>query len=94
VNTSPPTITGVAKRDHVLTGHRGEWTVDEPPIEYAYRWLRCPDATLDSCAPIAGETGSTYVPTRPDKAGFVRFEVTASATGGETVATSEPLGIK
>jgi predicted extracellular nuclease len=94
VNTELPSITGVGKRDHVLQGHAGEWTVDEPPIAYAFQWLRCADATIGSCTPIAGQTGTTYVPTRPDKAGFVRFQVTASSDGGKTTATSEALGIK
>jgi uncharacterized protein len=94
VNSTPPSITGLGKRDHMLEGHVGVWTVDEPPIAYAYQWLRCADATPGSCVPITGETGTTYVPTRPDKAGYVRFRVTASSAGGETVATSDALAIK
>jgi predicted extracellular nuclease len=94
VNTSPPTVSGDGKRNHELTGTPGEWTVDEGEIALAYRWLRCADETLGSCAPIEGATDLEYVPVKADKRTYLRLEVTASAPGGETVLASDPVWVK
>ena len=94
VNVAAPSIGGMVKRDHVVVGDKGTWSVDERPIEYAYRWLRCTGTSPASCAPIAGATGETYVPVRADKETYLRLRVTATAPGGATVADSAPYWVK
>ena len=94
VNVTAPSIGGMLKRDHVLVGDEGAWTVDEGPLSFSLQWLRCADTSPDSCLPIAGATSETYVPSRPDKESYLRLRVTAKAPGGTTVAESAPYLVK
>ena len=57
VNTSAPTISGVAQVGQTLTASSGAWS-GTAPISYSYQWLRC-DATGANCTDIAGATSST-----------------------------------
>ncbi|MFI4985066.1 MAG: hypothetical protein ACHQAV_03650, partial [Solirubrobacterales bacterium] len=91
VNSSPPTISGVAQSGKQLTAAPGSWT--ESPTSYAYQWQRC-DSTGANCAPISGATAQTYTLGSPDVGSTLRVAVTASNTGGPSApATSAQTGV-
>jgi len=87
VDSSPPTISGVATEGQTLTEVHGSWS--NSPSGYAYQWQRC-DATGANCQPITGATGQTYVLAATDLGSTIRVVETASnASGSGTPATSE-----
>jgi len=95
VDSSPPTITGVATEGQTLTETHGSWS--NSPSGYAYQWQRC-DATGANCQPITGASGQTYVLAAADVGSTIRVVETASnasgsgtpATSGATAAVSAP----
>lgn len=93
VNTAAPDVTvaaGTTTGDDV-TSTQGTWTTGPTPTTYARRWLRCDDATLASCAAIAGQTAASYTVTAADQGKRLRVEVTATNTwGASQPATSTP----
>ncbi|MGE5274696.1 MAG: hypothetical protein ACM3QU_13185 [Verrucomicrobiota bacterium] len=90
VNTSPPTISGVAAVGQVLTMSTGKW--NNSPTIYHYQWLRC-DQNGGGCAAIPGAVGSTWR-IQPTSAGHtLRGRVTASNSGGSAQATSVPTHV-
>jgi hypothetical protein len=78
-NTSPPTITGLARPGQTLTVGHGSWA--NVPSDYSYQWLLCNSAGA-SCAAIAGATAQTYVPPVADVGRTLRVTETASNEGG------------
>jgi subtilisin family serine protease len=79
VESSPPTITGAAQQGQVLTESHGGWT--NSPTGYAYQWLQC-DGEGNSCAPISGATGQSYVVSAGDAGHRLRVQETASNAAG------------
>jgi hypothetical protein len=73
VNTSLPTISGVAQQGQTLTGDQGGWT---GAVTFTYQWQDC-DAAGSNCTPITGATGLTYLLQASDVGHTIRFQVTA-----------------
>jgi hypothetical protein len=88
VNTSLPTILGTPADGDTLVESHGEW--ENNPVSYTYQWQDC--AAAGSCTPIAGATGQSYTLTDRDVGDTVRVLETALNAGGQTVATSAPIG--
>jgi flagellar hook assembly protein FlgD/PKD repeat protein len=88
VNKKPPTISGPPTQGATLTEEHGEWSGE--PTDYRYQWLQCSEAGT-GCAPIANETGSTYVTTAHDLGHTIAVEETAINGGGSSSpAVSKP----
>ncbi|HST38925.1 MAG TPA: carboxypeptidase regulatory-like domain-containing protein, partial [Conexibacter sp.] len=84
-STDPPRISGIAKVGETLAASSGDWSNE--PTSYTYSWLACPPDS--ACAPIAGATRTTYVPTESDVGNALVVRVTASnPAGAGTAATS------
>ncbi len=88
-NTKEPSVSGSPIVGKELTGDPGNWS--GPGITYAYKWLKC-DTNAANCAAITGATGLQYTITSAVLGATVRFEVTASTKGGNTIAESNPTG--
>lgn len=73
-NTSAPSLTGTPAPGQTLTCATGSWSNN--PSGYSYSWLR-------DGAPIAGQTGSTYVVQPADQGHSLSCRVTAGNSGGE-----------
>ena len=85
-NTAAPTISGTAAPGVVLTEGHGSWTGN--PTTFALQWQRC-DGAGARCAPIAGETRSSYTVRPGDVGHAIRVQETAgNAAGSGTPATS------
>lgn len=91
VNTVAPVLSGTARVGGTLTVDTGTWA-NAADATYATAWLRCEEVTL-ACAPIAGETGATYRPTRTDLGARIVAEVTATTSAGSVPARSAPAPI-
>ncbi|WP_181151894.1 MULTISPECIES: FG-GAP-like repeat-containing protein [unclassified Arthrobacter] len=78
-NTTPPTVTGVARYDQVLTTDNGAWTY--PPTGFAYQWLR-------NGQPIPGATLNTYRVAEADLDQTLSARVTATRAGYRAVSSS------
>jgi hypothetical protein len=80
-----PTLSGIAQVGQTLTGTTGTWT-GTAPITFTQQWQSCAGA---SCSPIAGATGTTYVPVGLDVGKTLLLHVTASnGVGGPIGADS------
>jgi inosine-uridine nucleoside N-ribohydrolase len=79
VDSSPPSITGVATEGQMLTETHGSWS--NSPSGYVYQWQGC-DATGLNCSPIPTATGQTYTLTSADIGSTIRVVETASNAGG------------
>ena len=80
VNTSLPSITGLAQEGATLTASNGAWS--NSPTSYALQWKRAGTA-------ISGATGQTYTLTAGDIGGAITVTVVATnAYGDSTPATS------
>jgi hypothetical protein len=89
VNTSPPTISGIAVEGQTLTGSNGTWEGD--PVSFAHQWERSDG--LGGYEDIAGATDSTYTLTSADLGQTIRLAVIASNGGGDSEpAFSDPVG--
>jgi surface antigen len=78
----PPTISGTAQVDSVLTASSGTWS--KPDLTYAYQWMR-------DGVPVPGATASTFTPGPADANHPVTVAVTASKPGyTSTTSTSTP----
>jgi surface antigen len=76
---SPPTVSGTAQVDQLLTAHPGTWT---PPGTLHYQWLA--DGT-----PISGATGTSYTPKPDDLRKQIAIQIRVSQAGyTDAVATS------
>jgi hypothetical protein len=84
-STAPPTISGTPAQGQTLTVDEGTWT--GAPASYTYVWQRC-DSVGTNCAPIAGATANTYVPTAGDSGSTLDVVVTGQNTVSSAPATS------
>jgi hypothetical protein len=84
-NTAPPRVNGVLTAGATLTASPGAWSVDAPPLTFAYQWFRC----NGGCVPIEGATEQTYVLQAADVGERILVQVTAiDATGAMSPAVS------
>ena len=88
VNHGPPTILGRPIDGAQLTATTGQWG-GTPPLAFGYQWLRC----TNTCQPITGANGATYLLTSSDVAYRLQVQVTASNAAGSRTAESETTGI-
>jgi hypothetical protein len=79
VNTSPPTISGVAQQGETLGSTDGEWS--EEPIAFADQWERCSSSGSD-CVAIGTAKSPSYTVTSADVGSRLRVSVTASNSHG------------
>lgn len=80
-----PSISGVAREGHTLTGSPGQWTGSPT---FAYAWGRC-DAPVDECDLIPGATGQTYTVTTSDIGNRLFLQVTGTNVSGSSTAYSD-----
>ncbi|MET3962075.1 hypothetical protein ABIE44_002009 [Marmoricola sp. OAE513] len=93
VNTVAPAITGQAYQQATLTANNGTWTPAAPNAPtFTYAWQRC-NAAGASCAPIAGETASTYTQVAADLGKTIRVAVTGTNLDGSATATSAQTAV-
>jgi hypothetical protein len=83
VNSSPPTVSGIAQEGKTLTEAHGSWTNE--PTSFAYQWQQC-DSSGGSCHALVGATAKTYVPGAADVGHALRVQEIARNAGG----SSEP----
>ena len=86
-NTVAPTVVGTPQQGQALTADPGHWAGG--PDSFTYQWNRC-TAAGTPCAPIAGATAQTYVPTPADSGSRLSVTVTASNSISQSSATSVP----
>ncbi len=79
-NTTLPGISGELALGQTLSASTGTWSATPAPT-YNYQWDRCNNPG-ESCSPISGATGSTYVLGHSDIGHFLRVVVTATNTAG------------
>jgi hypothetical protein len=91
-NTVLPSISGTAVDMQTLTSSRGSWSGSDP-ITYERQWLRCEDATTESCFEIFEATGSTYEVTSDDIGWRIRVLVVARNAVGSATAVSSPTAV-
>ena len=84
-----PSVLGRPIDGAMLTAAVGEWG-GTPPLTFGYQWLRC---TINSCQPISGANGSTYLVASSDVTYRLEVLVTASNAAGSATAESDPTGI-
>ncbi len=85
--TAPPSITGTAQENEVLTGDRGAW--DATAVSFTYEWFRCDLATCET----TGDTDLSHTLTADDVGKTIKLRVTGrSATNGTTEADSDSFG--
>jgi hypothetical protein len=90
-NTSLPAISGTPAQGQTLSAAPGSWT--NSPTTFSYQWLRC-DASGAACAPIAGQTGTTYTVGSADVGKTLAVSVTATnAVGSSSPAQSQPTAV-
>jgi uncharacterized protein YukE len=89
VNTSAPTIGGIARDGQVLTASPGTW-LGTPTITFAYQWQRC-DVNGLNCVNVPGAVGTTYTLTPADVGSTMRVVVTGiNDAGNSAPAPSNP----
>ena len=89
VNHVPPSILGQSIDGAQLSAAVGVWG-GTPPLNFGYQWLRC---TINSCQPISGANGATYLLTGSDVTYRLQVLVTASNSAGSRTAESETTAI-
>ena len=90
INTAPPVISGETKVGTPVSASQGTW---DASASLAFQWLRC---AAGVCTAIPGATAASYTPGDADEGKQMRFDVTSTATGGETDIASSALtdGVK
>lgn len=83
VNSTAPTVSGVAQEEQTLTATPGSWS--ENPSSYSYQWQRCSSAGT-SCEGIS--TGATYKLGKADLEHRLRVSVVASNAAGVSAPTN------
>lgn len=91
VNTQPPSISGEAVEGETLTASDGQWSGAQP-LTFTRQWQRC-DVAGESCQPIPGATGQTYVVQALDVGGRIVVVVQAQNADGSASATSAPTAV-
>jgi hypothetical protein len=89
VNHGPPSILGRLIDGAQLSATTGQWG-GTPPLAFGYQWLRC---TANSCQPISGANGATYLLTSSDVSYRLQVQVTASNAAGSRTSESEMTDI-
>jgi hypothetical protein len=89
-NTSPPTVSGVARDGEQLTASPGAWT--DSQASHQYQWRRCASGG-GSCQDVAGATGQTYSLGYADVGATIRVAVTATNAAGSGTASSAPSAV-
>jgi hypothetical protein len=95
-NRREPSISGQATQGSTLTTSAGKWK-GQTPITFSYQWVRCapdggkPDGS--NCAVIPNANGSSYTLQGDDVGKRLRARVTATNSGGSTIATSNATGV-
>ena len=89
VNHGQPSIMGRPIDGAQLSATQGVWG-GTPPFTFGYQWLRC---TINSCQPISGANGATYLLTSSDVAYRLEVLVTASNAAGAATAESDQTAI-
>src|SRR3954453_15317968 len=84
-NTSPPTISGVAREAQTLHADVGTWS-GTLPIAYAYQWRQC-DPSGGACTDV-GTGAPDYTLTASDIGHTMRVVVTATNSVAWSTATS------
>jgi hypothetical protein len=79
LNTSPPTISGIAAQGQTLTAAAGAW--ENSPTSSGVQWEDC-NAGGAGCLPIGGATSSTYNPTGKDTGKTIRVQETVGNASG------------
>lgn len=92
VNTVAPALVPALEKQpgFIWSVTNGTWS-GTPTISYTYQWQRC-DLNGGNCVDIAGETNQYYVLQEADVFNQVRVRVTATNTGGSSVAVSNLSG--
>jgi hypothetical protein len=90
-NTSPPTISGTARKGQTLHADPGSWSGTQP-IHFSYRWQRCSQSGTN-CSNISGATDNDYTLTNADVGRTVRVVVTAKNSAGSSTAASSPSAV-
>jgi hypothetical protein len=85
VNSSLPSISGVAQAGSSLTAGPGSWT--GPGIKFSFQWQRC-DSLGNGCVAVAGATSTTLTLKASDVGYRFRVLVTASNNFGTASAVS------
>jgi hypothetical protein len=85
-NSAAPAISGVAGTGQTLAGSTGTWS-GTAPLSLSSQWQRC-DGAGDSCASVAGATGSEYALSEADVGYTIRLSVTATNVAGSATAVS------
>jgi hypothetical protein len=95
-NNSEPKVIGQALEGKTLTASPGSWS-GTTPINYAYRWVRCPKdggaPDGSNCGVIPNATNSSYQLRNADVGLRIRVRVTASNSDGTAIAASNPTAI-
>lgn len=79
VNTSPPSVAGLALEGQTLSETHGSWTNN--PTSYSYQWQRC-DTAGGSCVAIVDASGRALALTAADVGHTIRVLESASNAGG------------
>jgi IPT/TIG domain len=91
VNTSPPTVSGLAEEGQTLTATPGTWT--NSPTATSEQWEQC-SASGGNCAAIAGATTQKYTLTASDVGSTFRVqEIASNADGVSSPARSAPSAV-
>ena len=85
-NTGLPQVSGTAQDGQTLSTTTGTWTGSP---SFGYQWRRC-NSSGTSCVNVSGATASSYVLTSADVGSTIRSRVTATNSGGSTMAESDP----
>jgi hypothetical protein len=82
-----PTLTGSVVAGQTLSTTPGDWTSD--PTGYSYGWELC-DSSGANCAPISGQSSTTYEPAPAEAGDTIRSVVRATNKIGSTSTSSAP----
>jgi Tol biopolymer transport system component len=86
--TVTPPVVGQNMVDQTLSVTSGTWQ-GSLPMTFAYEWRRCnPQGDLPTCVPIAGATGTTYVPMVADIGYALVVYITATNVAGSVTGTT------
>jgi hypothetical protein len=92
VNSTPPSISGIAAQGQTLTVTQGTWNGNPTPIRITDRWFRC-DATGASCNENAIATGASYTLKPADVGHTIVVVETATAKHSKSTARSKPTAV-
>jgi hypothetical protein len=87
VNTSLPSISGLAQSGQTLSAGTGTWTGS--PASYSYEWTRC-DAAGANCSTIPAAGAPTYTLGEADVGATLRVAVIASNSAGASLPATSP----